>query len=290
MAFRDVISPLMSSKTLGYVSSLALMAGIYSCLPVWKEYSSYSAFADMPSGFHAALSMVLGALLVFRTNSSYARWWEARTLWGGLVNASRNVAMKLTSFGNLDKTDLEFCEATLCEFPKQLMLHLRSPLNNRSTESGSAEIKRTHAPAMLIQSMYKRLGLARKSEHIDGHELRMLDIELSRLTDICGGCERIARTLIVRSYRIFVRQCILLFLLTLPWGIASDFRWWTIPLTIITAYFMIGMEVVAEHVEEPFGLDEDDWDLEGLCLVIDSSVRDIFSRHRRMPLGTEPNA
>jgi putative membrane protein len=78
---------------------------------------------------------------------------------------------------------------------------------------------------------------------------------------------------------VFARQCILLFLLTLPWGIANDFGWWTIPLTIITAYFMIGLEVVAEHVEEPFGLDEDDLDLESICLTIDKSIHEVFATH-----------
>jgi predicted membrane chloride channel (bestrophin family) len=33
----------------------------------------------------------LSLLLVFRTNASYARWWEARTVLGGLVNACRDL-------------------------------------------------------------------------------------------------------------------------------------------------------------------------------------------------------
>ena len=90
----------------------------------------------------------------------------------------------------------------------------------------------------------------------------------------------------VSSLAAVARQCILLFLLTLPWGIISDFGWWTIPLSTITAYFMIGLEVVEEHVEEPFGLDEDDLDLEGMCQTIDHSVREIFSRVISEPVST----
>jgi len=84
----------------------------------------------------------------------------------------------------------------------------------------------------------------------------------------------------VRSYRIFARQCVSLFLLSFPWGVAHDFRWWTVPLTMIISYFMIGMEIVAEHVEEPFGQDEDDLDLEGLCDTIERSVNSVFSESR----------
>lgn len=63
---------------------------------------------------------------------------------------------------------------------------------------------------------------------------------------------------------------------TLPWGIAEDFKWWTIPLTMVISYFMIGMEIVAEHVEEPFGFDEDDLDLDGMCKTIEASVKELF--------------
>ena len=98
--------------------------------------------------------------------------------------------------------------------------------------------------------------------------------------DICGGCERIHRTRIVGSYRTFARQCVLLFLLTLPWGIAHDFGWWTIPITIMSSYFMLGLEIVAEHVEEPFGLDEDDLDLDGMSIKIRQSIEEIFSQRR----------
>jgi putative membrane protein len=68
----------------------------------------------------------------------------------------------------------------------------------------------------------------------------------------------------------------LLVLLTLPWGVAHDFGWWTLPLTIMVSYFMIGLETVAEHVEEPFGYDDDDLDLDGICLAIETSVNEIL--------------
>ncbi len=64
--------------------------------------------------------------------------------------------------------------------------------------------------------------------------------------------------------------------MTLPWGIAQEFIWWTIPLTAILSYFMLGLETVAEHVEEPFGHDEDDLDLDVLCRTIEESVNDVL--------------
>ncbi len=277
MPLRDVIVPLISSRTLAQVSSLALLVGLYSCLPSLKEASPYHNVGDIPSEFHAALSLVLGWLLVFRTNSAYARWWEARTLWGSLVNAIRNLSIKLTCLANLAEDDVRRLQTNLNEFPVTLKNHLRRPASaGLASQADGQSSDWDHRPALLVQQIYAWIGQAKTEGNIDGHELRVLDVELAKLLEIVGGCERIARTPIVRSYRVFARQCILLFLLSLPWGISNDFGWWTIPLTIITAYFMLGMEIVAEHVEEPFGLDEDDLDLDGLCRTIQLSVTEIF--------------
>ncbi len=268
--------PTMKSATLNYVTFLALLMGAYSILPVLKEYSIFGAVGDTPSGLHAALSLTLGWLLVFRTNAAYARWWEARTLWGCLINATRNVSIKLSELAIPDAAASDFLCHRLSEFPRALMHHLRrSPYSN---ETILPEPSPDHTPLFIANSLYRWVAQQKRSGGIDGDDLRVIDAELTKLMDVCGACERIARTPIVRSYRIFARQCIALFLITLPWGIAEDFRWWTIPMTIVTSYFMLGMEVVAEHVEEPFGYDEDDLDLEGMCDTIQASVEEVFLR------------
>ena len=74
MPLRDLIAPLNTSKTLNHIALLAVAMGVYATLPVAKEYSSYKEYGDSPSELHAALSLTLGWLLVFRTNAAYARW------------------------------------------------------------------------------------------------------------------------------------------------------------------------------------------------------------------------
>jgi len=278
MIFRDILAPLAFSKTLLRVSSLAIAVGLYSTLSVWQEASSSSGIGYMPSQFHAAMSLTLSCLLVFRTNSAYSRWWEARTLWGMLVNATRNLSIKLTCIIRLSEHDNQFLQTRIIEFPTALMSHLRiAPPSNSDPRADRGTSDGNHRPAFVVQQLYDWLAIQKSNGRLDGDEMRIIDVELAKFLEVCGGCERIARTPMVRSYRIFARQCIFLFLLTLPWGIVSDFHWWTIPLSTITAYFMIGMEVVAEHVEEPFGIDEDDLDLNGLCNTIKFSVEEIFA-------------
>jgi len=265
MPFRDTIIPFVSSRTLGYVALMAIAVGIYSLLPVVKESSSYRDIGDIPSDMYGSLSLILGCLLVFRTNTAYNRWWEARTLWGTLVNTERNLAVKLTTLVDLNEGDRNFLKDSLSQFPQQLMVHLRSP--RAST---------THVPINNVRKVYEWMGQERKTGKLDAVAVRVIDMELAKLLEVCGACERIARTPMIHSYRVFVRQCIAIFLFSFPWGIAQDFQWWTVPLTIIVSYFMLGMEVVAENVEEPFGLDDDDLDLEGMCKTIEQSMHEVF--------------
>ena len=280
MAVRDIVSPLVRSQTVVHVSAIALGLGIYAAIPALLELSDWQHWNNMPSEFHGALSLILGCLLVFRTNTAHSRWWEARTLWGSLVNTSRNSAIKLTTLGAIDPEKLSQAHQLIVTFPKALMHHLRGEREEMPEELNSVAAGVSHVPQRVARLLYSIVSAAKAEGQIDGDEFRVLDTELRKLMDICGACERILKTRIVKSYRVFARQCVFLFLATLPWGISHDFRLWTIPLSIITAYFMVGLEIVAEHVEEPFGYDEDDLDIESLCNTIEVSVAEVFQQYQ----------
>jgi ion channel-forming bestrophin family protein len=273
----NVLTPLTTSRTLARVGLWALAVGVYSLLPAWIEQTRHENVADLPPEIHAALTIVLGWLLVFRTNTAYARWWEARTLWGALVNSCRNLAAKLGRLANLPADARERTRQIIVAYPLVLRDHLRGEQSLEHVKHLIGEDSNDiHVPSALVARMYSELARCRKEQRLAEVELRIVDNELRTLLEICGGCERIRNTRIVRSYRIFAQQCIMLYLATLPWGIVDSFHWWTVPLTIISAYFMLGMETVAEHIEEPFGLDEDDLDLDVLCETIERTVEQIY--------------
>jgi ion channel-forming bestrophin family protein len=274
MPFHEIIRPIVHSRTLAHVGTLALAMGLYALLPLVKEYSSLRHYGDIPADIHTALSLVLGCLLVFRTNAAYARWWEARTLWGSLINCSRNLSLKLFQFARPTSADRELLCRWISAFPHALSAHLRNVPFDHEIENVTQKGK--HVPFAISHLLYEWVASKKRSGELDGDELRVIDVEMAKLMDICGACERIARTPIVESYRFFARQCIFLFLFTLPWALVQDFLWWTIPLTIVVSYFMIGLEIVAEHVEEPFGYDEDDLDLEGMSDIIGQSANQVF--------------
>jgi len=73
----------------------ALAVGAYSCLSLFKSYPPFVYIPEIPAGLDAALSFAMALIIAFRVNRAYVRWWEARTLWGTLVNVSRNLAIKI---------------------------------------------------------------------------------------------------------------------------------------------------------------------------------------------------
>ena len=262
------------------VAVYALLVGAYAAIPAYFESRDrLTLFADVPADIHAALTLVLGWLLVFRTNTSYGRWWEARTLWGGLVNTIRNLSLKYVNLIEVPEKDLEKTRKILRLFPKALKDHLRDGAfleDSELIEEGQSLPQ--HVPTFLVSLLYSRLRSWKKVGVIDGSQLIVLDEDVRKLLEIVGGCERIRNTRLARSYRTFARQCTFMYLLSLPWGIVHDFTWWTVPLSAMISYFMLGMEIAAEHTEEPFGYDEDDLDLEGLCRVIEASVDEVFQK------------
>ncbi len=276
---------LQTATALRHVWLISGLMALYCLLPLWKEWSHYEDVADLPSTVSAVFSMVMGLLLVFRTNRVYDRWWEARSLWGWLVSVSRNLAVKIESFLNLERSEREEVRHLIAGYARALAGHLRkgAKLNNLPGFE-QAEGDPEHVPAHISGMIYQRLANWKRAGRVSEQELRIMDEEARVLLKICGDCERIRNTLIAGSYRLFTIKCLLLYLLTLPWGLVHEFSYWTVPISVVLTYLMVGLEAIAETVEEPFGQDLDDLDLEYLCDQIDASVGEIL----KMEQGTAP--
>jgi len=94
--------------------------------------------------------------------------------------------------------------------------------------------------------------------------------------DVCGACERIRNTPLPASYLSLLRHGLVLGFLFTPWALVQTLELWIIPMLSVAVYFLFGIELTAEAVEQPFGYDGDDLTLEAYCETIRNSTADIL--------------
>ncbi len=250
---------------------------LYTLLIYWSETTAFVKHPALEETGGITVSLLIGVLLVLRTNTAYDRWWEGRKLWGQLVNDTRNMALKSKAFMVMDMAERKILRDHLVDFSFALKEHLRSgvSLDELQGFKGSSA-KPVHVPAYISENLYKNLKDWKKTERIDGFEMMQLDTHLKALMDICGACERIKTTPIALSYRAVLRQGIGLYLVAHPWLITPELGLWAIPVNLISTYFLVGLELIAECIEEPFGRDDDNLPLDQICASIDRSVSEIL--------------
>jgi len=273
-ALRRLFPPLKVKWKL-LISMVAL--ALYTLL-VWLAVR----FEDLPEidwGAEGAIlnGLVLSFLIGFRNNHAYDRWWEARKLWGQLINESRNLCLKVRVLAGIEPAGREGIGRLVIAFGEALKEHLRRRDGSDEAPAGIwAEKDQAHEPGRLAGAIYETMAEWQRQGCLDGWALLWLDGQVKSLMDICGACERIRNTPLSSSYRALLRHGIALYLAVSPFYLIEDTGLIGCPLFILAAYFLLGIEMVAEEIEEPFGSGSDNLPLERYCATIEASVLEIL--------------
>lgn len=247
----------------------------YTAAVCWVDNHDLKAFKVVEANAAISISAIVGLLLIFRNNSAYERWWEARKLWGQLVNDSRNLAIKTRSYADeLSDTERIYFATLIAGFAVALKIHLRNGRDFQLLDTLSITDRDQHIPSCIALQIYKELKSWRKLGLIDDLEQLQLDLHARAFMDICGASERILKSPIAGSYKFLLWLGLLLNVICLPWFIVPSFHWWSIPLMVVSSYFIFGLELLAEEVERPFDDLPNDLPLDAICALIRSSVEE----------------
>ena len=227
-------------------------------------------FAGSITAFFGA---TLSLLMVFRTNGAYDRWWEGRKIWGALVNECRNLAVKCRSLSTAPPEEMDEMRDWIIAFPYALMNHLRNEGATPERQRLGVPSSVVHAPGYITRKVFDKLNSWRQKEYIDEFAFLALDKQAKTFLDICGACERIVKTPLPLSHRALIPQFLIIYLLVIPWGMPPHVG--SIALVGFLSYFLLGLELVAEGLEQPFDGGDDDLPLEALCEGIKVSVKEI---------------
>jgi putative membrane protein len=201
---------------------------------------------------------VLGLLLVLRTNAGYDRWWEARKLWGGIVNQCRNLVISALAYGPADLEWKRKLVAWVCALPHVVKKSLRgetqfSDLNHLLTPVDLEGLSRArHSPSFVVQKIAELIQSGRKNQSLDSFSFLQMDREKATLIDHIGACERILKTPIPWVIAIKVRRFISLFLLLVPFVLIDKVGWYTPIVMFIISYPLLSLDQIGIELQNPF--------------------------------------
>ncbi len=247
------------SKLLPTMMGIGIYSGIIGFLEVQYWQLAESNYIRNINIMHNMLGFVISLLLVFRTNTAYDRWWEGRKLWGGLVNSSRNFALKLSAMLK-EEPDKAYFKKAIPDYAAILHVHLNDEDTAKQLfDDLDLEIDHhRHQPNALAARMFEKLNSIYESGKISGEQLLVLNQEITAFTDICGACERIKNTPIPYSYSAFIKKFIFFYVMTLPFGYAFSLGYYVAPVVVFIFYVLASLELIAEEIEDPFGSDQND--------------------------------
>ncbi len=232
-------------------------------------------------------SIVLGLLLVFRTNTAYERFWEGRKVWGTIVNNVRNLSRQIwVSVEEISPEDKEHKITALhllVAFAVATKLHLRSEsVNNELKElmhgDKFLQLKIMNNPPIEVAFWigdYLQFQYRRNS--INSYQLTALHELLDGMVDCLGACERILKTPIPLAYSIHLKQLLLLYCILLPFQLVESLQWWTGAMVSLVSFTLFGIEAIGLEIENPFGYDANDLPLDAICSTMKRNIDDLIT-------------
>jgi ion channel-forming bestrophin family protein len=254
-------------------------------------FISVLSFYNIPVGAKAlggvVPSIVLGLLLVFRTNTAYERFWEGRKAWGSIVNNIRNLSrliwVAIVEMELPHRQEKEGILKLLVAFAVATKLHLRSqPVDDRLAALVSSQqfskLQMINNPPLEIAFWVSDYLQAKQEQgQVSLYQMNELQGILNSMVDTLGACERILRTPMPLAYAIHLKQLLLIYCLLLPFQVVDELRWWTAPAIALVSFTLFGIEAIGVEIENPFGTDPNDLPLDTICDTIQRNVDDLIS-------------
>ncbi len=230
---------------------------------------------------YSLIGFVISLLLVFRTNTAYDRWWEGRKKWGALVNDTRNLAIKIETSVNLPESR-DVLRRMIANFPFAMKEHLREQRKLELLELTDEErlllTERQHIPIAIAQKITEETKSLRAKGSLSEEDYLTIDKNINALLDSLGACERIKNTPIPFSYSLFIKKFIFIYVTTIPLAFITVFGYYSVLIALFVFYVLVSMEVLAEEIEDPFGMDDNDLPTDELSDKIRANVNEIFGR------------
>ncbi len=291
-------------RILKQVGRLLATLFLLSVVSVFVDRQHLLRYITIPEMAVSVLGAALSILLAFRTNSAYGRWWEARTLWGALVNNSRSLSRQAVSFprrsGNevlqaasteFSRTfvyrQIAFVHATRCALRREPPWQDIQPFLDADTIRVLKE--KQNVPAALLVQMGIQLTCAVDQQVLSELEQHRMDQTLSELSNVLGACERIKNTPLPRQYDYYPELFIKVYCVTLPFIIVDEVGILTPLITLVVSFAFLVMNRIGKNLEDPFENGPYDVPMTALSRTIEINLRQTLGEEN-VPQPLTPTA
>jgi ion channel-forming bestrophin family protein len=251
---------------------------------------------EIPFAPVGTIGAAVAIFVAFRNNVSYARWWEARTLWGNVQNNSRILARQLVA-----STDNAIAAGTggtaeeVLRYRNELVLRIIAvahSLRIELRETGDWESLRSllpdeefsqllrvnNRPNFLLQRLGVRIKDGVRNGIVGQFDPITLEPNLAALNGWVAGCERIKHTPTPRQYDYFTRVSVGVFSTILPFGLGSvvthNKTLWIIVLSVLVSGVFVVLERVGSVVDAPFANLITDVPMTSITTAIERDLRE----------------
>ena len=212
-------------------------------------------FFAMPISISALLGTTIALILSFQLSQSYERWWEARTIWGAIVNDSRSLVLQVKHFA-ADETEAIKTIAKMQIVWVDTFAHMlrgeatdEQYLRRYLTDEQASYVRQAKHPALALNDL---INAAIQQLNIDSYKKMQLDATQVRLVESMGASERIKNTVFPREYPFYLHVTIYLFLAFMSVSLANLGHHWEILMILVIAAPFFLLEKAAEHLQDPF--------------------------------------
>jgi ion channel-forming bestrophin family protein len=242
----------------------------------------------IPLTIPSIIGTIISLLLAFRSNQAYDRWWEARIIWGAIVNDSRTLIRQVQTFMN----DPEFSVAAnnfIEKFTKRQIFFnysLGQQLRNQDSLNQadrflSAEDKKMvaahkHVPNALLMLHGRDLKFGLEEGWFNSFQQIELDRTITNLCDSMGKCERIKNTVFPTTYSIYINFVLYLLIILLPFGLTEYSGGILAPLTILISAAFLFIEKMATQLQDPFENKPTDTPVTTIATNIEKDLREMI--------------
>ena len=275
--FRDVLFATRGSILHRIVWPLVVMAcasvfavALHAARPAW-----FSGLAAVP---FTLIGLSLSIFMSFRNTVCYGRWWEGRQLWGRMIIATRSFARQTATLPAGARGALLL---DLCGFAGGLAARLRGQDEPAAIARYSPDGPWRTAPNptdAVLARIGRRCRELVAEGALDSMHCSLLETQLTELTVVQGGCERIKYTPVPFSYSLMLHRTAHAFCLLLPFALAPVLGWWTPLPTLLVSYAFFGLDALGDELSDPFGMEPNDLPLDAIVRIIERDMLHAMGR------------